>query len=144
MTPVGSKKHARKWATREDEPIDAVALVVPGGNYGGLMAKTYKAQNFGGEPPPMGTRTLVVTSSDQLRLFEPSLRDPFHREEFSRPCGEIIRIQRRRGVFGIRIRITFSDGERLEFHAPRGLSHSGAVVDLIATKASVMIDPGMA
>jgi hypothetical protein len=133
MTPVGKRKLAEKAAERLGETVDGATVVGPGGNLGGRFAKKVVV------PKPDELLTLVVTS-DRLRLFKGTLRDDFHEERFARPCSEVTRIERRKGVLGERVRVTFGDDERLEFRAVLGLAHGRDVVDLIAKKASVSID----
>jgi hypothetical protein len=133
MAPVGKKKLAEKAAKRLGEPVEAATGVGPGGSLGGQIAKTMLI------PKPAEMLTLVVTS-DSLRLFKGTLRDDFHEERFARPCSEITQIERRKGALGDRIRVTFRDGERLEFKSVHGAAHGRDVVDLIAAKASISID----
>jgi hypothetical protein len=133
MTPVGKPKLAEKAAERLGEAVDGATVVGPGGNLGGRFAKKMVA------PKPDEMLNLVVTSHG-LRLFKGTLCDEFHEERFARPCSEVARIERRKGLLGDRVRVTFGDGDRLEFRAVLGLAHGRDVVDLIATKASVSID----
>ncbi len=134
MTPVGKRKLAEKATERLGETVQAATVVGPGGNLGGQFAKAALA------PKPAEMLTLIV-SSDTLRLFKGTLRDDLHEERFARPCSEIRRIERRKGALGDRVRVTFGDGERLEFKAVHGLARGREVLDLIAAKASVSIDP---
>jgi hypothetical protein len=81
-----------------------------------------------------------VTGAD-LRLFDGSRREPYTDEVFSRACTEIARIQRKAGTFGERIVVSFAGEEQLQFRALRGAMKGPAVVELIAAKASVPIEP---
>jgi hypothetical protein len=50
-------------------------------------------------------------------------------------------VTRRKGALRDRIRVTFGDGAMLAFKAIHGAAHGREIVDLIAPKASVPIDP---
>ncbi len=133
VTPVGKRKLAEKAAERLGETVEGATVIAPGGSLAGEFAKTTGT----GRPPQY--LNLVVTT-DKLRVFKGILRDEFHEEQLARSCSEITRVERRKGVLRDRMRVTFANGERLEFKAVRGLAHGRDVVDLIAAKASLSIE----
>jgi hypothetical protein len=130
MEHIGKKKHLEQAEQALGEPVEAVTTV----------SDVIRPEESDGEAKPDKLLTLVVTGA-QLRLFDGSRREPYADEVFTRACAEIASIQRKAGTFGERIVVTFAGEQRLQFRALRGAMKGPAVVELIAAKASVPIEP---
>jgi hypothetical protein len=135
MEPIGKKKHLEQAEQAIGEPVEAVTTVSEVISYA-----SQRDDEPAEDAKPQRMLTLVVTGGE-LRLFDPSDGDPYLSEVVSQPCDAIARIQRKSGTFGERVLITFAGGEQLQFRALRGGLKGPAVVDLLAQKASVSIEP---
>jgi hypothetical protein len=130
MEQIGKKKHLEQAEQALGEPVEAVTTV----------SDVVRPEEIDGEAKSDKLLTLVVTGAE-LRLFDGSRREPYATEVFSQAWAGIARIQRKAGTFGERIVVTFAGEEQLQFRALRGAMKGPAVVELIAAKASLPIEP---
>jgi hypothetical protein len=134
MEPIGKKKHLEQAEQALGEPVEAVTTVSE------VLGDAWGSEEEGAEVQPRKMLTLVVTGA-RLRLFDPAGSEPYVEEVCSYSFDAIARIQRKAGAFGERVLITFAGDQQLRFRALRGALKGPAVVELIAHKASVSIEP---
>jgi hypothetical protein len=132
MDAVGNKRLAKKAEAKFGGPVEAATVVGDFTNVGTQVAKAFMV------PKPQKMLNLLVMD-DQLRLFDAALGNEFKKEVFAKPCSAITQVQRTRGALGARVRVTFADGEQLQFRQTAGVNHGSEVVEFIARKACVSV-----